>query len=197
MRYIKRFVADFLEHYIVSGVGTLMMLLGITDWFWDHWWNPPDFVLSGWFRPSLIIVGICVILWAILQKRNIANNTAVSEIIDDDKASSKIRTYESEREKIVYGGGKLTLTHGLGYAPHDIQIFLVCNDSELGYSQDDQVFLSSEDFPMEATSDKKNIYVVGPNVSILRIRRKDGYVHQSSEKYEITQNKWRIKIVAR
>lgn len=99
MRHIKSLIAGLIEHYIITVVGTVMTLLGITDWFWDQWWNPPDFVLSAWFRPALIVVGIGVISWSFARKKT-TEQTVISDT--SETTVSKVRRDVSLRDAVFY-----------------------------------------------------------------------------------------------
>ena len=71
-------------------------------------------------------------------------------LIDDASAAAQLatlgtealKTFVSADQTITLGGG-LTLPHGLGSAPRDLQVMVVCQTAELGYSIGDVVTLSS------------------------------------------------------
>lgn len=51
-------MAHVAESIAVTGFSVVCITLGLTDWFWDQWWDPPTFMLSAWFRPALLFIGL-------------------------------------------------------------------------------------------------------------------------------------------
>lgn len=61
---------------LMSVLTATSLWLGISDWLWDHWYNPPDFVLSPLFRPALIVsgfFGLAVLVGYLFKKSELAS----------------------------------------------------------------------------------------------------------------------------
>ena len=54
------------EALIVLVVGLLGISLGITDWLWDIWYAPPQFVVSPLFRPGVTFAGFVLVAAALV-----------------------------------------------------------------------------------------------------------------------------------
>lgn len=109
------------------------------------------------------------------------------------KNAKELNYFKSERLHIVYGG-KYVLGHGLDHIPENVNITLVCTDSELGYAQDDEVKVDNSYF--EITKDLKYLNIFGPNINPIKLRKKNAPAHQSTEVFKITQTKWRHRVTA-
>lgn len=133
--------ADFAKHIeATSGTWTLSQTAAATlgDAFWFWFTNSGSGTVTIDPNGSETIDGAATL--AVVQGESylIYCDGSNFRTIGGGKQAALAQSYESANQTITASGG-LTLAHGLGARPKLVQIVLVCQTAENGYSVDDEV----------------------------------------------------------
>ena len=125
---------------------------------------------------------------------NAASNTKT--YIDNQVASLPLRNSFESSEQSISDGGLITVAHSLTGLPKFVQVVLVCKTADLGFSVDDELYISdtqdATNYGVSVAADGTNIEVqVGSNG--IRIAKQSATAGDTND---ITNGNWRIVVRA-
>ena len=120
------------------------------------------------------------------------NSTRVATTAYVDR---KLKVFTSSNQ-IITAGGALTIAHGLGVAPNNIQIFMVCQTAEFNYSAGDVVVWGISAAPnncgISLTVDATNLLIrFGSQANTLPLLNKS-----TGASANTTNSNWKVRFVA-